>query len=80
MRTSSRLISHLPKRLAMVGEFFFGQGTPGLGRLLNTYRAFLETDLLMGALFWACVLGIASFAIIGFLGRRLTRNWYEEER
>ena len=65
---------------AIVGEFFFRQGTPGLGRLLDTYRAFLETDLLMGALFWACVLGIASFAITGFLGRRLTRNWYEEKR
>ena len=43
-------------------------------------RARLETDLLMGALFWACVLGIASFAAVGFLGRRLTRNWYEEGR
>ena len=65
---------------AIVGEFFFRQGTPGLGRLLDNYRAFLETDLLMGALFWACLLGIASFAVVGFLGRSLTRNWYEEGR
>ena len=65
---------------AIVGEFFFAQGTPGLGRLLNQYRALLETDLLLGALFWACFLGIVSFAVIGFLGRRLTRNWYEERR
>jgi NitT/TauT family transport system permease protein len=65
---------------AIVGEFFFRQGTPGLGRLLDTYRAYLETDLLMGALFWACALGIALFAITGLIGRRLTRNWYEERR
>ena len=65
---------------AIVGEFFFRQGTPGLGRLLDQYRAFLETDLLMGALFWACFLGIVSFAVVGFVGRRLTRNWYEEGR
>ncbi len=65
---------------AIVGEFFFRQGTPGLGRLLDNYRAYLETDLLLGALFWACVLGIASFAVVGFFGRKLTKNWYEEGR
>jgi NitT/TauT family transport system permease protein len=60
---------------AIVGEFFFQQGTPGLGRLLDTYRARLETDLLMGALVWAVVLGFLSFWVTGFVGRRLTRNW-----
>jgi NitT/TauT family transport system permease protein len=65
---------------AIVGEFFFRQGTPGLGRLLDTYRAFLQTDLLMGALFWACFLGIVSFWITGFVANLLTRNWYEERR
>ena len=65
---------------AIVGEFFFRQGTPGLGRLLDTYRAYLQTDLLMGALFWAVFLGILAFSLIGFLGNRLTRNWYEERR
>ncbi len=65
---------------AIVGEFFFRQGTPGLGRLLDQYRAYLETDLLMGALFWAVFLGLASFWVIGFLAHRLTRNWYEERR
>lgn len=65
---------------AIVGEFFFRQGTPGLGVLLDKYRAFLETDRLMGALFWACFLGVAFFSIIGFLANRLTRNWYEERR
>ncbi|MFN8221909.1 MAG: ABC transporter permease [Gaiellales bacterium] len=65
---------------AIVGEFFFRQGTPGLGRLLDVYRAYLQTDLLMGALFWACFLGIVSFWITGFVASLLTRNWYEERR
>ena len=65
---------------AIVGEFFFRQGTPGLGRLLDQYRAYLQTDLLMGALFWAVFLGILSFWVTGFVANRLTRNWYEERR
>lgn len=65
---------------AIVGEFFFRQGTPGLGRILDQYRAYLETDLLMGALFWAVFLGLVSFWTVGFFANRLTRNWYEERR
>ena len=65
---------------AIVGEFFFRQGTPGLGRLLDLYRAYLQTDLLMSALLFCCALGIASFLAVGFVGRQLTKNWHEEGR
>jgi NitT/TauT family transport system permease protein len=63
---------------AIVGEFFFRQGTPGLGRLLDVYRAYLQTDLMMSALLFCVALGLASFLVVGFVGRQLTRNWYEE--
>ena len=63
---------------AIVGEFFFRQGTPGLGRLLDLYRARLQSDLLMSTLLFSCLLGIAVFAAVGFVGNRLTRNWFEE--
>jgi NitT/TauT family transport system permease protein len=63
---------------AIVGEFFFRQGTPGLGRLLDVYRAYLETDLMMSALLFCVALGLASFLVVGILGRQLTKNWYEE--
>jgi NitT/TauT family transport system permease protein len=63
---------------AIVGEFFFRQGTPGLGRLLDVYRAYLQIDLLMSALLFSCALGIASFWAIGALGHQLTKNWHEE--
>jgi NitT/TauT family transport system permease protein len=64
---------------AIVGEFFFRQGTPGLGRLLDLYRAYLQTDLLMSALLFCCALGIGSFLAVGLIGRQLTKNWYEED-
>jgi NitT/TauT family transport system permease protein len=63
---------------AIVGEFFFRQGTPGLGRLLDVYRAYLQSDLLMSTLLWCCLLGIVAFLGVGLLGRLLTRHWYEE--
>lgn len=63
---------------AIVGEFFFRQGTPGLGRLLDLYRAYLQTDLLMSTLLFSIALGIVSFWSVGLIGRLLTRNWYEE--
>jgi NitT/TauT family transport system permease protein len=63
---------------AIVGEFFFRQGTPGLGRLLDVYRAYLQTDLLMSALAFSCALGIVSFWVIGVVGHQLTKNWHEE--
>jgi NitT/TauT family transport system permease protein len=64
---------------AIVGEFFFRQGTPGLGRLLDLYRAYLQTDLLMSALLFCCALGIGSFLAVGLIGRQLTKHWYEED-
>jgi NitT/TauT family transport system permease protein len=63
---------------AIVGEFFFRQGTPGLGRLLDVYRAYLQTDLLMSTLIFCCLLGIVAFWGIGLVGRRLTKSWYHE--
>jgi NitT/TauT family transport system permease protein len=61
---------------AIVGEFFFRQGTPGLGRLLDLYRANVQSDLLMSTLAFCCLLGIAAFWGVGFVGARLTRDRY----
>ena len=63
---------------AIVGEFFFRQGTPGLGRLLDLYRARLQSDLLMSTLLFSCLLGISVFVAVGVIGSRLTRSWFEE--
>lgn len=63
---------------AIVGEFFFRQGTPGLGRLLDLYRARLQSDLLMSTLLFSALLGIAVFVAVGLIGSRMTRKWFEE--
>lgn len=63
---------------AIVGEFFFRQGTPGLGRLLDLYRARLQSDLLMSTLLFSALLGIAVFVAVGVIGSRMTRKWFEE--
>lgn len=63
---------------AIVGEYFFRQGTPGLGRLLDVYRANLQTDLLMSCLLFCVILGLLAFAVIGAVGRQLTKSWYDE--
>jgi NitT/TauT family transport system permease protein len=65
---------------AIVGEFFFRKGTPGLGRLLDLYRATVQSDLLMSTLAFCCLLGVAVFWGVGFVGNRLTRSWHEEGR
>lgn len=65
---------------AIVGEFFFRQGTPGLGRLLDLYRARLQSDLLMSTLIFSSGLGIAFFSIIGIVSHQVTKNWFEESR
>ena len=57
---------------AIVGEFFFRKGIPGLGRLLDLYRARLLTEQLFTALVFSSLLGI-----LVFLGVRRNRvGWW----
>ena len=62
---------------AIVGEFFFRQGEPGLGILLDQYRAQLRMNELYGAIFYSAALGLIVFRFFGWLGSRLTRDWIE---
>lgn len=68
---------------AIVGEFFFRRGAPGLGILLDRYRAQLRTPELYGAIFFSVVLGVVVFWFFGFLAQRFAGKWYvahEESR
>ena len=60
---------------SIVGDFFFRQGEPGLGILLDRYRAQLRTPELYGAIFYSALLGIAFFWAFGWLARRTTGRW-----
>lgn len=60
---------------AIVGDFFFGRGNPGLGLLLDKYASRLQSEELFTTVFVACLLGLAVFWGFGFLGRRTVGNW-----
>lgn len=60
---------------AVVGDLFFGRGQPGLGLLISRYGSRLQSAEMLAATIAACVLGVAVFALVGWVGRRLTGSW-----
>lgn len=60
---------------AIVGDFFFGRGEPGLGLLLDKYASRLQSEELFTTVFVACLLGIAVFWGFGLLGRKTVGDW-----
>ena len=65
---------------AIVGDFFFRQGQPGIGRLIDVYAQRLETEQLFIAILFSSMLGLLVFFAFGFIGNRLVRNWYNPNR
>ncbi len=65
---------------AIVGEFFFRQGAPGIGRLLDTYRANLQSERLFSAIFWSSLLGVVVFWLFGWVGNLATKSWLDTDR
>ncbi|MFB2556480.1 ABC transporter permease [Herbiconiux liangxiaofengii] len=62
---------------AIVGDFFFRRGEPGLGSLLSTYTARLRSAELFATIFVAALLGVAIFALFGWVGKRAVGRWYD---
>lgn len=63
---------------AVVGDFFFRQGDPGLGRLINLYQSSTAYEQMYGAAVMSALLGIAVFVLFGWLGQRIVGNWHEK--
>jgi NitT/TauT family transport system permease protein len=61
----------------IVGEFFFGRGEVGLGRLIQLYSARLRAEELIASIALSALLGIAFFAFFGWVKTRLTSSWDE---
>lgn len=76
MFTGFRIASASAVLGAIIADFFFRQGEPGVGRLIDIYRARLQTEQLFTAVALASLLGILVFLFFGWLGRRLTRTWH----
>jgi NitT/TauT family transport system permease protein len=67
--TGLRTSSGLSVIGAIVGDFFFKQGEPGIGTLLDVYRARLQSTDLFAAIILASLFGIAVFAVFTVLGK-----------
>ncbi len=75
--TGFRISAGLSVIGAIVGDFFFRQGEPGIGRLIDTYRLQLASERLFTAIFFSSLLGLAVFWFFGFVGDRAVRSWHE---
>lgn len=62
---------------AIVGDFFFRRGQPGLGILINNYASRVQTPELFAAIITAAVLGVVIFLVFGWIGRLAVGRWYE---
>lgn len=62
---------------AIVGEFFFQRGTPGIGSLISTYSARLRSEELFASVLVASLLGVVIFLVFGWLGKRAVGKWYD---
>jgi len=65
---------------AIVGDFFFKQGDPGIGILIDNYRSRLQAPQLFAAIVLAAGLGVVVFAVFGWLSRRVVGAWYDAAR
>ena len=78
--TGMRISAGLSVTGAIVGDFFFRQGQPGLGILIDLYRARLASEQLFAAVILGSLLGLAAFWLFGLLSRRLVGRWHDAYR
>ena len=77
MFTGFRISAGLSVIGAVVGDFFFRQGDPGIGQLIDRYRASNSYAQMYGAVILAAALGIAVFWLFGWIGNRAIGHWHE---
>ena len=63
---------------AIVGDFFFQQGQPGIGQLIYIYPKRLQSEMLFGAVLLASLFGLVVFWLFG-AAARLATAWHESE-
>jgi NitT/TauT family transport system permease protein len=74
MITGFKIASGMAVIGAIVADFFFRQGDPGIGRLIDIYRQRLATEQLMTALFLSSMVGLLLFWAFDALGRAVDRR------
>lgn len=80
MLTGLRISAGLSVIGAIVGDFFFRHGDPGIGRLIDLYRARLQSEQLLAAIFLSSLLGLVVFWLFGLLSELVVGRWHESRR
>jgi NitT/TauT family transport system permease protein len=81
MITGFKISSGLAVIGAIVADFFFRQGEPGIGRLIDIYRQRLATEQLMTALVLSSLVGLALFFVFDLWGAHVdNRRWSKASR
>jgi NitT/TauT family transport system permease protein len=62
---------------AIVGDFFFKQGTPGIGILIDLYRQQLRSEQLFAAVIASSALGVCVFWLFGLLAKLVVGHWQD---
>ncbi len=62
---------------AIVGDFFFQRGQPGVGSLLQTYARLLSYPQLFAAIIASALLGVVMFFIFGLITKLAVGKWYD---
>jgi NitT/TauT family transport system permease protein len=63
---------------AIVGDFFFGRGDPGIGQLLQRYANRLMGEQLLAAIIMSSLLGVVVFQLFGWIQEKAIGKWHEE--
>jgi NitT/TauT family transport system permease protein len=74
--TGLRISAGLAVIGAIVGDFFFKQGAPGIGILIDLYRSRLQSEQMFAAIIVSSLLGVIVFWFFGFLARRVVGGWH----
>ena len=62
---------------AIVGDFFFRRGQPGIGALISNYQSRVQSAELFAAIIVASLFGVAIFWFFGWASRRVVGRWYD---
>ena len=61
---------------AVVGDFFFKQGQPGIGQLIQNYSQGTTPELLFGSVLLSSLFGLVVFLVFAGVARRVA-SWHE---
>jgi NitT/TauT family transport system permease protein len=74
MLTGFKISAGLSVIGSIIADFFFRQGEPGIGRLIDVYRQRLATEQLLSALFLSSLVGLALFWAFDAVALRVQRR------